>query len=101
MYKKLIDKTDSSYKSDYEYFTLKKPVKQIDGELYTTLEGAEKGFNFVASYNSSNNTIKIYTYFIYDHLPYFYLLIYLPSRYSYHQPYLSDCAPESLPYSSL
>lgn len=61
MYKKLIDKTDSSYKSDYEYFTLKKPVKQIDGELYTTLEGAEKGFNFVASYNSSNNTIKIYT----------------------------------------
>ena len=42
MYKKLIDKTDSSYKSDYEYFTLKKPVKQIDGELYTTLEGAEK-----------------------------------------------------------
>lgn len=25
------------------------------------MEGAEKGFNFVASYNSSNNTIKIYT----------------------------------------
>lgn len=61
IYKKLINKADSSYKSDYEYFTLDKPVKQIDGELYTTLKGAEKGFNFVASYDNKSNTIKIYT----------------------------------------
>lgn len=61
MYKKLAENSSSAYKSDYEYYQLSKPVKQIDGKLYTTLDGIARGCNIAASYDSENNKISIYT----------------------------------------
>ena len=45
----------------YEYFTLNKPVKSINGKLYTTKEGLEIGFNVVMEYDKNNNSINMYT----------------------------------------
>ena len=61
MYKKLAENSSSAYKSDYEYYQLSKPVKQINGKLYTTLDGIAKGCNIATSYDSENNKISIYT----------------------------------------
>lgn len=61
IYKKLAENSSSAYKSDYEYYQLSKPVKQVDGKLYTTLEGIAIGCNIATSYDSENNKISIYT----------------------------------------
>ncbi len=55
MYKVILE--DGSY----EYFTLDKPVKSINGKLYTTQKGIEIGFNIVMNYDEKNNSINMYT----------------------------------------
>lgn len=46
---------------EYEYYTLKKKVKSINGKLYTTSEGIELGFNTKFIYNQEKNYIAVYT----------------------------------------
>ncbi|MGN1327418.1 MAG: WG repeat-containing protein, partial [Clostridia bacterium] len=43
------------------YYTIDKPVVEVNGKLYTTAEGISKGCNIAFKYTASNNTIKIYT----------------------------------------
>ena len=45
----------------YEYFSLDKPVKSINGKLYTTKKGIEIGFNVLIEYDKNSNSIKMYT----------------------------------------
>lgn len=61
MYKKLAENSSSAYKSDYEYYDLSEPVKEINGALYVKLEDLEQGCNIATSYDSENNKITIYT----------------------------------------
>lgn len=51
----------SKNESNYEYIYTKKPVKAINGVLYTTTEGIEQAFNVSFQYNQDNNRIYIYT----------------------------------------
>ena len=51
----------SKNEANYEYIYTKKPVKAINGVLYTTTEGLEKAFNVSFQYNQDNNRIYIYT----------------------------------------
>lgn len=46
---------------DYEYFTIDEPVKWVDGKLYTTPEGISIGANISFSYDTTKNSITIYT----------------------------------------
>lgn len=46
---------------DYEYFSLSEPIKNINGKLYTTLEGIEKACNLATQYNKEQNQITINT----------------------------------------
>ena len=54
-----IYKTDGS--NDYEYYEIDKPVKMINGKLYTTIEGAKIAFNIAFSYDKGKNNMTIYT----------------------------------------
>ena len=45
----------------YEYFSLDKPVKSINGKLYASKEGIEIGFNIIIEYDKDKNTINMYT----------------------------------------
>lgn len=54
-----IYKTDGS--NDYEYYEIDKPVKMINGKLYTTIEGAKVAFNIAFQYNKEKNNMTIYT----------------------------------------
>lgn len=45
----------------YEYYTLNEKVKSINGKLYTTKEGIEIGFNIKMNYDSSSNSVRMYT----------------------------------------
>lgn len=56
----IIYKTIPNSNSDYEYFKIDEPVKSINGELYTTVDGIEKAFNITFS-KTENNKIQIYT----------------------------------------
>lgn len=51
--------------SNYEYIQIDEPVKAINGELYTTIDGIQKAFNVSFSYDEKNKEIKVYTL---DHL---------------------------------
>lgn len=58
--------SDKMYKviledGSYEYFSLDKPVKTINGKLYTTKKGIEIGFNIMMEYDTTNNSINMYT----------------------------------------
>ena len=55
MYK--VIKTDEIF----EYFSLDKPVKSINGKLYTSLEGIRIGFNVALSFDKDSNTLRITT----------------------------------------
>ena len=46
---------------DYEYFSLSEPIKNINGKLYTILEGIGKACNIVTQYNKEQNQITINT----------------------------------------
>lgn len=50
---------DQTY--DYEYYDLDEPVRLINNELYTTVEGMEIGTNCMITHNTSNNTITVNT----------------------------------------
>lgn len=54
---KIIPNTDSNY----EYFQIDEPVKAINGELYTTIDGIEKAFNVAILYNLKQKEFEIYT----------------------------------------
>lgn len=57
IYKKNISDKDS----DYEYFTLEKPVKMVNDKLYATIEGISIGCNSYINYSAKENTLEIYT----------------------------------------
>lgn len=59
IYKKMIG--ENSNNSDYEYFELDEPVREINGELYTTVQGISRGCNIALNYYKDNNQIDIYT----------------------------------------
>lgn len=61
MYKKLTENSSEAYKSDYEYYDLNKPVREINGKLYVELKDLEQGCNLATSYDSENHKITIYT----------------------------------------
>lgn len=52
---------ENNNNSDYEYFELDEPVREINGELYTTVQGISRGCNIVFNYYKDNNQIDIYT----------------------------------------
>lgn len=52
---------ENSNNSDYEYFELDEPVREINGELYTTVQGISRGCNIALNYYKDNNQIDIYT----------------------------------------
>lgn len=56
IYKKL-----TSGDNDYEYFDIDLPVKMINGKLYSSIEGIQRGFNVQFTYNANNNQITIFT----------------------------------------
>ncbi|CDE83751.1 kinase domain protein [Clostridium sp. CAG:273] len=56
IYKKL-----TSGDSDYEYFDIDKQVKMINGKLYSSIEGIQRGFNVQFTYNQNTNQITIFT----------------------------------------
>ena len=56
IYKMNLEESD-----DYEYFYIDKPVKSINGNLYTTIDGIQKAFNVSFVYNKEENNIVIYT----------------------------------------
>ena len=47
--------------SENEYIKIDKPVFEKDGELYTTIEGIEKGFNVLFGYDENFKNIEIYS----------------------------------------
>lgn len=52
-------KTDNS--DNYEYSYIDKPVKAMNGSLYTTSDGIEKAFNVSFTYDTDAKKIYIYT----------------------------------------
>ena len=56
----IIYKTQAG-KTDYEYFDIKEPVKQINNKLYTTTEGISRAYNIAFSYIKESNQVTIYT----------------------------------------
>ena len=55
MYKKV------DLNEDYEYFELEEPVRLINNELYTTIEGMQIGTNSMIQYDTNNNQITVYS----------------------------------------
>lgn len=47
--------------SQVEYITLDEPIFERNGELYTSIQGIEKAFNAMFSYDSQFKNISIYT----------------------------------------
>lgn len=47
--------------NDYEYFDIDYPVKMINGKLYCSIEGIQRGFNVQFTYNQNTNQITIFT----------------------------------------
>lgn len=54
-----LDLTETN--SEYEYCEIEDKVIQIDGELYTTIEGIEKACNVSFEYDKEKSQITIYT----------------------------------------
>ena len=70
VYEDKSDKTSDSNKgkeneveliTEYEYFTVEKPVKNVNGEIYASDDAIELGFNVIINYDKKNNKISIYT----------------------------------------
>lgn len=57
IYKTLLDNNNN----DYEYFEINEPVKIIQNQLCTTIEGAQIAFNISMGYNKEHNQITVYT----------------------------------------
>lgn len=58
---KTIYKTLTTGEVDFQKFEIDEPVKAINGELYTTIEGVKKAFNIRFDYDMENNKIEILT----------------------------------------
>ena len=56
-----IYKTSPNSQSDYEYFEISEPVKIINNQLCTTIDGAQIAFNISMSYDQEANRITIFT----------------------------------------
>jgi len=56
IYKTLLDGNNNS-----EYYEIDEPVKMINNQLYTTIEGAQIAFNISMSYNQEANQVSIFT----------------------------------------
>ncbi len=56
IYKILLDGSN-----DTEYYEIDEPILTMNGQLYTTIEGASVAFNISMSYNQETNTINIRT----------------------------------------
>ncbi len=56
-----IYKTLLNSSNDYEYYELSEPVKLINDQLCTTIEGASIAFNISMSYDKNKNRVTIYT----------------------------------------
>ncbi len=65
--------------SDYEYIQIDEKVFEINGELYTTIDGIQKAFNVVISTDAEYKNIKIYTM---DYLIQYYALQFGVEEYS-------------------
>lgn len=46
--------------NDYEYYEIEEPIKMINNQLCTTIEGAQIAFNVAISYNKEKNSVDIY-----------------------------------------
>lgn len=57
IYKTLLDNNNNNY----EYFEINEPVKIIQNQLCTTIEGAQIAFNISMGYNKEHNQITVYT----------------------------------------
>lgn len=58
---KKIYKTLTTGDINFECYDIDEPVKAINGELYTTIEGAKTAFNIDWSYDVENRKMRIYT----------------------------------------
>lgn len=58
---KKIYKTLTTGDMDFECFEIQEPVKAINGELYTTIEGIQTAFNVKWEYDIENNKMDIKT----------------------------------------
>lgn len=56
IYKILLDGNN-----DYEYYEIAEPVRMINNQLCTTIEGAKIAFNISMDYNQAKNNVRIYT----------------------------------------
>lgn len=56
IYKTLLDDNN-----DYEYYEIDEPVKMIDNQLCTTINGARIAFNISMSYDVKQNRVTIFT----------------------------------------
>lgn len=54
-------KETSELITEYEYFSVEKPVRNVDGEIYASDDAIELGFNILIDYDEKNKTINIYT----------------------------------------
>lgn len=57
----IIEKKELSSNSFLEKIELEESINEIDGELYTNIDGAKKIFNLNFDYNEENKKITIYT----------------------------------------
>lgn len=59
--KKIYKTTPNNTSSDYSYFYIDEPIKQINGKLYTTPEGIGVALNTSFTYEQEKNSISIFT----------------------------------------
>lgn len=59
VYKILLN--DNAKNNEYDYVYIDEPVKYINGNLYTTIDGIKKIYNADITYNQETNKINIYT----------------------------------------
>lgn len=78
IYKTLLN--NNAKNNEYDYLYIDEPIKFINGNLYTTIEGIQKIFNSDINYNPKNNKIIIRTL---DNLEQYYTSI--VANYGYNQ----------------
>lgn len=59
IYKILLN--DNAKNNEYDYLYIDEPIKYVNGNLYTTLDGMKRIFNVDISYNQETNKVSIYT----------------------------------------
>ncbi len=59
IYKILLN--DNAKNNEYDYIYIDEPIRYINGNLYTTMDGMKRIFNVDISYNQETNKVSIYT----------------------------------------